>query len=82
MDDLTTSWYAVADQLPAGWELDGLRCASSGLDSEERSDEWIAVAIGPNGDERRFRARDPVAALRGLADSLGPTQTRPDAPSV
>lgn len=52
--------------LPDGWTLDGLRCASTGLSPEERSDDWVAVAIGPVGEERASRATDPVRALEGL----------------
>jgi len=65
-NDLTAAWVRVQAALPEGWTLDGLRCASTGLAEEERSDEWIAVAVGPNGEERRARAAEPVAALEGI----------------
>jgi hypothetical protein len=65
-NDLTAAWSRVQAALPAGWSLDGLRCASTGLTEADRSDEWIAVAVGPGGEERRARATDPVAALEGL----------------
>ena len=68
-NDLTAAWARVQAALPEGWTLDGLRCASAGLAEDERSDEWIAVAVGPDGAERRARAADPVAALEGL---IGP----------
>ena len=68
--DLTGAWARTAAALPPGWELDGLRCASTGLSAGERSEEWIAVAVGPDGRERRFQAEDPSAALEGLASSL------------
>lgn len=48
-----------------------LRWASEGIGEEDRSDDWIAVAVGPAGEERHHRAADPVAALIGLADSMG-----------
>ena len=32
-------WAEVEEQLPPGWRLDGLRCASTGLTPEERSEE-------------------------------------------
>lgn len=35
---------------------------------QQRSDNWIPVAVGPTGEERRARASDPVAALDALAD--------------
>ena len=68
--DLTTAWHETQARLPAGWTVDSLRCASSGLDPVQRSDDWIAVAVGPGGEERRHRAPDPIAALAGLAASL------------
>jgi hypothetical protein len=67
---LTQIWRETQERLPAGWILDGLRCASTGLADEERSDDWIAVAVGPGGEERRFRAGDPATALARLADSI------------
>lgn len=65
------AWAITQASLPDGWMLDGLRCASTGLGEEDRSDDWIAVAVGPSREERTFRARDPVAALAGLAASFG-----------
>jgi len=64
---LMAAWTATERSLPGGWRLDGLRCASTGLGEEQRSDDWLAVAIGPDGSERSHRAADPVAALSGLA---------------
>ena len=52
--------------LPAGWRLDGLRCASTGLRLEDRSEDWIAVAVAAAGTEVQHRAASPEAALRGL----------------
>jgi hypothetical protein len=46
-----------------------LRCASDGLAPDQRSDDWIALAIGPGGVERRARAADPITALDVLAVS-------------
>lgn len=64
--DITEVWAEVELGLPDGWTLQSLRCASTGLAAEQRSDEWIAVAEHPNGREARSRAADPIAALRGL----------------
>jgi hypothetical protein len=63
---LAVAWRRAQEALPTGWQLDGLRCASTGLGADERSEDWIAVALGPDGEERRARAVDPVAALEGL----------------
>lgn len=65
-DELTEAWRRTEAALPSGWTLDSLRCASEGLAPELRSDDWIAVALGPGGVERRSRAADPIAALDGL----------------
>ena len=69
--DLAHLWADTAASLPAGWELGGLRCASTGLAPEDRSEEWVAVATGPHGQEEQHRAADPVLALEGLASLLG-----------
>ncbi len=56
MRDLTEAWNDAQARLPDGWALEGLRCASTGVDTEQRSDEWIAAAIGPASPERHARA--------------------------
>ncbi len=48
-DKLARAWAATDAELPLGWGLDSLRCASTGLTPEARSAEWLAVAIGPGG---------------------------------
>lgn len=63
---LTLAWERTEAALPAGWTLDGLRCASTGLEPSQRSADWIAVAIGPQGQERAGRGQDPLAALSAL----------------
>lgn len=68
--DLTRSWTEAQQKLPEGWQLDSLRCASTGLDESQRSEDWIAVAVGPDGSERRYRAPDPESALAGLVESI------------
>jgi hypothetical protein len=65
-EELNQAWADVASRLPEGWELSGLRCASTGLGPDQRSEEWIAVATGPEGEELRHQSADPVTALRGL----------------
>jgi hypothetical protein len=62
----TEAWRRTEAALPVGWTLEGLRCASEGLAVEQRSDDWIAVALGPDGQERHSPAADTVAALEGL----------------
>jgi hypothetical protein len=69
-DDLTRAWREAEKQLPKGWRLDGLRCASTSLRPEDRSDDWVAVAVNADGEERRHRASDPLAALAGSTASF------------
>lgn len=68
--DLAAAWLEIQAQLPDGWTLESVRCASSGLAPGERSDDWVAMAVGPNGEERRSQASDPVGALAALAASF------------
>ena len=70
VDDLTRAWSEAEKRLPNGWHLDGLRCASTSLRPEDRSDEWIAVAVNGEGEERRHQAADPLEALAGLTASF------------
>ena len=69
--ELGVVWADTQAALPPNWQLDGLRCASTGLAPDQRSEEWVAVAVGPDRQERRFQAEDPSMALEGLARSVG-----------
>jgi hypothetical protein len=64
--DIAPIWREVQAAMPAGWSLDSLRCASTGLDAEHRSDDWIAVGVTPDGAEVRSSATTPAEALRAL----------------
>jgi hypothetical protein len=64
------AWAAAQERLPRGWTLDGLRCASTGLREEQRSEEWVALAVGPDGEQRQFKASEAHSALSGLAGSF------------
>jgi hypothetical protein len=68
--DLTTAWRSAQGHLPDGWRLEALRCASTSLSEEDRSDDWLAIAVGPGGEERTARGAGPVEALFDLVDSL------------
>ena len=68
--DLSGVWAEVEERLPPGWRLDGLRCASTSLAPADRSEEWVAVVVGPAGETRTNHAADPVDALRGLPSIL------------
>ncbi len=66
-DPLARAWAATDAALPVGWSLDSLRCASTGLAPAARSTEWLAVAIGPGGQQRIGQGSDALAALDALA---------------
>ena len=46
--------------------LAGFVGSSTGLAPADRSEDWVAVAIGPEGETRSCRAAEPDDALRGL----------------
>jgi hypothetical protein len=68
---LLRSWAATERGLPNGWTFDSLRCASSSLAPEDRSDRWRALAIGPDGEEAEGRGLTPESAMAELVSSLG-----------
>ena len=63
---LTRAWHGVETVLPAGWRLDSIRCASSGLDPEKRSSDWVVMACGPGEACAEENGRDPEQALAAL----------------
>jgi len=66
--DLTAIWREADAALPDDWHLDSLRCASSSIRVEDRSDDWIAVAVDANGAERTARAATPELAIAKLVE--------------
>lgn len=69
-NDPIEAWARVRAALPEGWVLKGLRCASTGLDPDQRSDDWMTLAVGPGGAERQAQAPQPIEALEALAQQL------------
>lgn len=69
-DRFTLAWAAVQNAMPAGWRLDSVRCASTGLDAAQRSDRWRAIADGPGAAIEEVEAADPVAALTLLIEHV------------
>ncbi len=69
-DEVSRAWATSQERLPDGWTLEGLRCASADLSVESRSDDWVAVAIGPNDEQRSHQAADAVSALEDLTESF------------
>jgi len=67
---------SIQAAMPLGWHLDSLRCASTGLAAEQRSDGWVAVAVGPAGEKLEAEGGEPVAALGALARLLVPIRGR------
>jgi hypothetical protein len=64
--ELAKAWSSTAAALPPGWRLDSLRCASTGLERHERSEDWLAVAVDADGAEVIARGGDALDALREL----------------
>jgi hypothetical protein len=71
-DQLTRAWLKAQGRLPEGWDLDGLRCTSTSTTPESRSDHWVAMAVGPEGEKCSHQADDAISALEGLAASFDP----------
>ena len=69
-DALTRVWRSTQASLPVGWTLDCLRCSLAGVLPRQRSGQWIAGAVGPEGARQTHRAADPIAALTGLGAIL------------
>jgi hypothetical protein len=40
------AWKATDGQLPDGWAVESLQCASISLRDTDRSEDWIATAVG------------------------------------
>ena len=67
---LNRAWIEAEAALPLGWHLDSLRCASTGLAPEQRSDRWLALATGPKGETIEGEGDGPIGALGTLARRL------------
>jgi hypothetical protein len=68
---ISDAWASAAAALPDGWFLEGIRCASTGLRPEQRSERWVAEACGPAGECEIVEARSsPQEALAKLAARL------------
>lgn len=65
-------WVETEAAMPLGWHLDSLRCASTGLAPEQRSDRWLAVAVGRADEKLEAEGGEPVAALGALVRLLRP----------
>lgn len=69
---LNRAWVSAEAALPLGWRIEGVTCASTGLQSEQRSDRWRASATGPKGERITGEGDGPILALHALARELGP----------
>ena len=56
--------------MPQGWELMGLRCTSSGMAADARSDRWLAEACGPADGCVRVESHSAEDALQQLTTRL------------
>ena len=67
---LTQAWWGAEAAKPAGWHLMGLRCTSTGLDPDLRSERWVAEACGPWDGCLRIEADTGEDALLTLTVKL------------
>jgi hypothetical protein len=56
--------------MPADWNVDSLRCASTGLAPVMRSERWIAVACGPAAECIAADADDAEGAFVALVERV------------
>lgn len=69
-DRVGLAWARAQRDLPPDWRLDSLRCASTGLDIDQRSERWRAIGHGPGGATEEVEDADPVAALNSLVERV------------
>lgn len=74
MATLTEAWNTTQAALPAGWRLEGLRCTSTGLAPDQRGNQWMAEACGPEGACVKVESCEPEEALAALTEKLGGTR--------
>ncbi|MDP9271328.1 MAG: hypothetical protein M3P14_10230 [Chloroflexota bacterium] len=67
--EVELTWNALVRSLDDGWDL-SLRCQSTGLAAEQRSETWMAVAEGPAGASLEGRGDDPIAAMTDLLNRV------------
>jgi hypothetical protein len=70
MPRMTEVWTRTEASLPLGWWIDSLRCASTGLAPHLRSDRWIAIAMGPEGESLQGEGGSADQAMANLANRL------------
>jgi hypothetical protein len=70
LSGMSKAWVELSAAMPLGWHLDSLRCASTGLQPDQRSNRWVAIAIGPNGHELAGEGDGEILALNALAREL------------
>jgi hypothetical protein len=67
--EVELTWNTLVRSLDEGWDL-SLRCQSTGLSPEQRSEKWLAVAEGPRGASLEGRGDDPIAAMTDLLNRV------------
>jgi hypothetical protein len=67
---LTELWLMADSAKPHGWELMGLRCTSSVMAADARSDRWLAEACGPAEGCVRIESHSAEDALQQLTTRL------------
>ena len=69
-NDVTALWRVADAAAPTGWQLQGLRCSSTGLAPADRSEGWVAEACGPHDGCILVEEPSAERALRALAAQL------------
>jgi hypothetical protein len=73
---LTRVWIQVESSLPVEWTLMGVVREPLDAAPEAHADNWVAFAIGPEGERAEGVGTAAVSALTNLAHEL--TQLRRD----
>src|SRR6187431_2366436 len=69
-DEVHALWKWAEAAMPADWNVDSLRCASTGLAPVMRSERWIAVACGPAAECIAADADDAEGAFVALVERV------------
>ncbi len=69
---LNRAWITVEAALPLEWRIEGVTCASTGLQPDQPSQRWRAWATGPKGERIEAEGDGPISALHALARELAP----------
>ena len=72
MANLTQAWTRASAALPLEWRLKGVVEGPREVAPAIRSENWLAWAVGPNGERAEGIGDHPAQALLDLASKLEP----------